>query len=96
MYKAIGLVAFNKSLYLRCKLIKNVSMLFDTQMTIKSRILRIFSRFIMSKSWNLRLYVRTKLYELGYTRCLLGDIALKILILSLVREQPEIFTGYYI
>ena len=93
-YRSTGLIAINKNVYLKYSLLEDMNLLFDTQIAIKSRIYRIPSEFIMTKSWNLRPYVRTKLYELGYARCMLKDNIIKVLTLSIIRAQPEIFVGY--
>ena len=93
-YRSTGLIAFNRNLYYKYLSLDDTYVLFDTQIIMKTRAYGLPFRFIMTKSWNLRPYVRSKLYELGLTRCILGDNVMKILMISLARIQPEIFVGY--
>ncbi len=92
--RSTGLIILRRDWALKYNFIENLDLLYDTQIALKVRKFSIPSRFIMTRSWNLRPYVRSKLYDMGRTWYRLGKSLFRTSIVSLFRLQPEILVGY--
>jgi len=66
----------------------------DTQIARKVRELNLPYKYFKTACWNLRPYVRSRLWAIGETRRKLGRRPLGTLLYSVVRLQPEVFTAY--
>jgi len=94
LLKVSGIITLSRELYERYNLIEEVSIPFEKQIGIKIRKHNIPYSYIKTNSWNLRPYIRRRLYRTGKMRRKLGKGSIQTLLLSVLRAQPEVMVGY--
>jgi glycosyltransferase involved in cell wall biosynthesis len=94
-FRFSGVLAFPKTWFYEYDLINLESGLeWDTQIAQKVRKLGLPYRYFKTDCWNLRPYVRSRLWAIGEARRKLGRKWAGTLLYSVIRLQPEVFAAY--
>jgi len=89
-----GVIAINKEHYLSCSLTTEDLFNFDTQLKINFEKKHKAYKYVLSKNFNLRPWVRSKLWNLGVDKYKVGVPFWKVMLFSIIRLMPEVFAGY--